>query len=321
MNSDMVEPITEFLSEIANTAAPYFETSITEFPEDTRPRWQLRRQEYWTDLSQQQKDVANQLADRLATLAHLTGPAIQRSPLLTEIDQRETGYALKSMRSALRFRRYRHWDTQVLHDEDTVLGVQPGGEEEEPVTPVEAKQIFDECVDSLKNRLELADPHQAATANTIGSAHRVGTRPIAAGYRPNTAFIMMWMSPNIPELMDVTNAIKDVFKQFDVDALRADDIEHEDIITERILDEIKTAEFLFADLTGERPSVYYEVGYAQALGRRVILFRKAGTPIHFDLAAYNCPEYKNLTELKTMLTKRLESVTGRLPLAGGRVSP
>lgn len=42
-----------------------------------------------------------------------------------------------------------------------------------------------------------------------------------------------------------------------------------------------------------------------------MLFRRSGTKIHFDLAAYNCPEYENLKDLGEKLTKRLESVTNR----------
>ncbi len=134
----------------------------------------------------------------------------------------------------------------------------------------------------------------------------------ARSFTPNSAFILMWMDPGHPELDDVCNAIKEVCQDFGIRALRADDVQHEDRITEVVLSNIAESEFLIADLTGERPNVYYEVGFAHALGKRPILYRKAGTRLHFDLSVHNVREYKNITELKMLLKARFEAITGRL---------
>ena len=305
--------IIEQLVDIHNDAIEYFKSALAEYPGEEFSEYSegvyWSNEDYWQGSPPLLKIEAEGIAARLAALAQQTGPAIRRSPLLTEADEREAGHAFKGMRAALRFRQFEHEEVEVLHDEGMVLGVQPAREYERKVIPPGAKEIFDTWVQSLKNRLDLADPQPAETPDVALTA----PKPIAAGYRPGTAFIMMWMSKDEPELTDVSDTIKTCFSKFGIDAVRSDDIEHEDIITQRILDQIKTAEFLFADLTGERPSVYYEVGFAHALGRRVILFRKADTQIHFDLAAYNCPEYKNLAELRSMLMKRLESLTGGPP--------
>ena len=151
----------------------------------------------------------------------------------------------------------------------------------------------------------------------ISSVNTGIANPLRPSPTPNTAFIIMRMNPTLPELDDVHLIVKETFAEFGVAATRADDIQHQDSITQTILERIAGAEFLFADLSGGRPNVYYEVGYAHALGKRPILYRQESTPLHFDLLVHNVPEYRNITDLRQKLRDRLTAITGRSPLNRG----
>jgi hypothetical protein len=165
---------------------------------------------------------------------------------------------------------------------------------------------FDDLENTLRSRLESQTPSTGTIASALASSSPRDSER-------DTAFILMNMDPKDPSLLDVLNAIKRVCVAFGVSAYRIDDVEHQDRITDRVLEMIQASELLIADLSGERPNVYYEVGYAHALGKRPILYRKTGTRLHFDLSVHNVPEYANVTELATKLGKRLEAVLGRSP--------
>lgn len=258
------------------------------------------------DLAPRAKELSGRFHAPLVRLSLL----VRQSPMFGNIDLDAMQLAVRRIDAALRLRQYEEWAPQVLHDEDIVLGVKPAGfSEDRQLSPTAALAEIDDALDQVSRRVGVL--RVQAEAEAAGEAVPARMLPATAslGVRPGTAFIMMMIDPEKPELEDVKQAIQEECARFKIRATRADDIEHSGEITQQILDEIRTSEFLIADLTGERPSVYYEVGFAHAIGKRPILYRRAGTRLHFDLAIHNCPEYRNVTELRERLRKRLAAIT------------
>jgi len=299
---------------LSNDAQKYFADAASKIPEEEPGIYSLSHDfgsanKYWDKLPDELQTIAISLIGKLLPPCAELADRARSSPLTGSEDLQEIKVATKAMRAALRLRKYNFRELDVIHDEGTVLGVRPAEQfENQGLSPMAAEDEFFDHLSILEAVLKLVNATISVSPVSTSSA---ATDP--AKYRTGTAFIMMWMDTRHPELTDVADAVRSVFRSFGVRAVRADDIEHEGLITERVLNEIRTSEFLFADLTGMRPNVYYEIGYAHALAKRVILFRKSGTGLHFDLAGYNCPEYENLRDLREKLTKRLVSLTNRNP--------
>ena len=257
----------------------------------------------WSDLPNMAlRDQERSIRADIKRLSVKMAGAARGSPLIAEADLQDIRQNTRRMLSSLQFQRYRHSGYYIHHDDGVVLGVDPPSQEEEPLPNVgAAREIFNSAIHGVDELIDFLSPAETIQTTAAGTE----------SYRPNTAFIMMAIDKRQPELEDVKNAIKDIFSEYGIVAVTADDIEHEGAITDRILDEIETSEFLIADLTGERPNVYYEVGHAHARGKRVILYRKAETKLHFDISHRNCPEYQNVTDLKQQLKKRMEAVTNK----------
>ena len=256
----------------------------------------------WVIANDDIQNEADELRAAIKSLSVDIAGAARGSPLIAEADLQDLRHNTRQMLANVRFKKYRHSGVYVHHDEDLVLGVDPPSQAEDPIDEAAtAHGLFAAGASAIHDLIDLLSPAETVRSTDAGTS----------SYRPNTAFIMMAIDKRQPNLEDVKNSIKEVCKEFGIQAIAADDIEHDGAITDRVLNEIETNEFLIADLTGERPNVYYEIGNAHARNKRVILYRQMGTKLHFDVAHRNCPEYKNISQLKALLRKRLETVTNK----------
>jgi hypothetical protein len=122
------------------------------------------------------------------------------------------------------------------------------------------------------------------------------------------AFIAMPIDPQNPQIEDVLDAIKEAAKRCGVHAERVDEPQSNERITDRILESIRRAEYVIVDLTGSRPNVFYEAGYAQGLNKTPIYIAQNGTKLEFDLKDYPVIFFRNMKELKDNLEKRLRGL-------------
>lgn len=77
--------------------------------------------------------------------------------------------------------------------------------------------------------------------------------------------------------------IKEAAKEVGAYAERVDEQMYSEGILERIFNQIAKADVLVADMTGRNENVFYEVGYAHALDKVVVLLTQNADDIPFDL--------------------------------------
>lgn len=95
------------------------------------------------------------------------------------------------------------------------------------------------------------------------------------------AFVLMPFDKAFDDIYNL--GIKDTATTLGILAERVDEQIFSEGILERIYRQIELADLIVADMTGQNPNVFYEVGYAHAKGKLCILLTQRAEDIPFDL--------------------------------------
>jgi nucleoside 2-deoxyribosyltransferase len=118
---------------------------------------------------------------------------------------------------------------------------------------------------------------------------------------------------DVDEIYD--KAIKIIVTSLGINPYRVDRIEHNDDVDDKIIELIHSCDVCIADLTYDRPSVYFEAGYFKGLNKPVVFtVRKdhfkpkendihGNERVHFDLQMKNIIGWSSTEHLKTFSTR------------------
>lgn len=150
-------------------------------------------------------------------------------------------------------------------------------------------------------------PEQPADAAATAT-FEVGTSPVPEPARKKSVFVAM---PFVEEFEDVYQfGIYSTIRRCGYICEKVDESAFAGNIVDRIMDGIRNAEFVIADLTLEKPNVYLEVGYAWGMKKPVLLVAREGQRLHFDVSHHKCLFYKTIGKLAESLEKTVLQMFG-----------
>jgi hypothetical protein len=135
---------------------------------------------------------------------------------------------------------------------------------------------------------------------------------------PNTkprAFVIMPFGEGFDEIYNLFTV--GALTEAGYDVFRGDDIRSHQNILKDILEGLANSDLVVADLSGSNPNVYYELGLAHGLGRRVVLLTQKVEELPFDLRSYRVIPYS--THFAEIAKARDQLVSLARDAAEGRV--
>lgn len=141
--------------------------------------------------------------------------------------------------------------------------------------------------------------------------------------RPGQVFVVMQFSSPFNEIYD--EVIKRVcLDLFQLEARRADDATGPGLVMADVVNDIVESEFVIAEITPTNPNVYYELGYAHAIGKPVIMLanRRDLPRLPFDIAAARVLFYEDSIagrrKFEEQLARHIEAILQKRTVPSGR---
>lgn len=118
------------------------------------------------------------------------------------------------------------------------------------------------------------------------------------------AFILMPFHQSYNDVYKL--GIKSACESVGIYCERVDEQIFQESILEHVYNQISKADIVIADMSGRNPNVFYEAGYAHAIGKTTILLTNKAEDIPFDLKHFQHIVYgESISFLKEELSKRL----------------
>jgi hypothetical protein len=136
--------------------------------------------------------------------------------------------------------------------------------------------------------------------------------PAAQGIETVASKNVFVIMPSHADMEPIFEGIQDAGRPLGLDVQRVENLPGDYKISDQIIKMIHSAKLVVADLTHERPNVYFELGYARGLGKTVVTIARAGTIIHFDVQDWTYLAYTDSRILERDLKKRFEFELSRL---------
>lgn len=119
-------------------------------------------------------------------------------------------------------------------------------------------------------------------------------------------FVIMPFSEDYDDIYYL--GISETIKHLGYGCERVDEMEFVGGVLDKIYSSIKNSILIIAEVTTKNPNVMYELGYAHAIDKPVILLTKDITNSPFDIRGHNHIIYSSIVNLRELLTNRLKAI-------------